>query len=64
MAFDDDKKNEIQIWDLRSQKGPIVVLDKGHTKGVNAMDWSELDHDLILTASRDNRINCWSYKQD
>lgn len=28
------------------------------------MDWSELDHDLILTASRDNKINCWNYKQD
>lgn len=64
VTLDDEKKNELQIWDLRNQKGPIVVIDKGHAKGINSMDWSELDHDLILTAGRDHKIVCWNYKQD
>ena len=28
------------------------------------MDWSELDHDLILTAGRDHKIVCWNYRED
>lgn len=64
VTLDDEKKNELQIWDFRNQKGPIVVIDKGHSKGINSMDWSELDEDLILTASRDNKLCCWNYKQD
>lgn len=43
VTLDDENKNELQIWDLRNQKGPIVVIDKNHTKGINAMDWSDND---------------------
>ena len=64
MTLDDDKKNELQIWDLRNQKGPIVVIDKVHTKGINSIDWSDIDHDLILASSRDRKVSCWNYKQD
>ena len=39
VTLDDEKRNELQIWDLRNQKGPIGVIDKVHTKGINAMDW-------------------------
>ena len=28
------------------------------------MDWSEIEHDLILTASHDHRVICWNYKQE
>ena len=28
------------------------------------MDWSEIDNDLILAASRDKRVLCWDQKQD
>lgn len=39
VTLDDEKHNELQIWDLRNQKGPVVVIDKCHSKGINAMDW-------------------------
>lgn len=39
VTLDDEKRNELQIWDLRNQKGPIGIIDKVHTKGINAMDW-------------------------
>jgi WD40 repeat protein len=64
VTLDDEKRNELQIWDLRNQKGPVVVIDKVHTKGINSMDWCETDPELILTASRDNRISCWNYTQE
>lgn len=64
VTLDDDRKNELQIWDLRNKKGPIIVIEREHTKGINSMDWSELDHDLILTASRDQKVVCWNYKED
>lgn len=40
------------------------MIDREHTKGISSMDWSELDHDLILTAGRDHKIVCWNYKED
>ena len=64
VALDDEKKNELQIWDLRNDKGPIIVIDKGHTKGINCLDWCETDPDLILTGGRDKQILCWDYNQD
>lgn len=64
VTLDDERKNELQIWDLRNKKGPIIVIDREHSKGINSMDWSELDHDLILTAGRDHRIVCWNYRED
>lgn len=64
MTLDDENKNELQIWDLRNQKGPIVVIDKGHSRGINAMDWCDSDPELILTSSRDNKIVCWNYMRD
>lgn len=39
VTLDDEKRNELQIWDLRNQKGPVVVIDKCHSRGINAMDW-------------------------
>ena len=41
-----------------------MVIDKVHSKGINAMDWCETDSELILTASRDNRLACWNYTQE
>lgn len=64
VTLDDDKKRELQIWDLRNQKGPIVVIDRVHTKGIRAMDWCETDPDLILTAGRDKKVVCWNYTQE
>lgn len=28
------------------------------------MDWCETDQELILAASRDNKIVCWNYTQE
>lgn len=28
------------------------------------MDWCETDPELILSASRDNRLACWNYRQE
>lgn len=39
VTLDDEKRNQLQIWDLRNQKGPVVVIDRIHTKGINTMDW-------------------------
>lgn len=64
VTLDDEKRNELQIWDLRNQKGPVAVFDRGHTKGINTMQWCETDPDLILTGGRDNRIVCWNYTQE
>lgn len=64
VTLDDENKCELQIWDLRNQKGPIVVIDKGHTKGLNCMDWCDSDPELILTSGRDNKIICWNYVRD
>lgn len=49
---------------MRNQKGPVVVIDKCHSKGINAMDWCETDPELILTASRDKKVVCWNYTQE
>jgi protein transport protein SEC31 len=64
VTLDDEKRNELQIWDLRNQKGPVIVIDRLHTKGINAMDWCETDPELILSASRDNKLACWNYTQE
>jgi protein transport protein SEC31 len=64
VTLDDEKSNKLQIWDLRNQKGPVVVIDKCHSKGINAMDWCETDPELILTASRDRKVVCWNYSQE
>ena len=64
VTLDDEKSNKLQIWDLRNQKGPVVVIDKCHSKGINAMDWCETDPELILTASRDRKVVCWNYSNE
>jgi len=64
VTLDDEKQNVLQIWDLRNQKGPVIVIDKRHTKGINSMDWCETDQELILAASRDNKVVCWNYTQE
>lgn len=40
------------------------MIDKGHTKGINCLDWCETEPDLILTGGRDKQILCWDYNQD
>lgn len=40
------------------------MIDKCHSKGINAMDWCETDPELILTASRDRKVVCWNYSQE
>lgn len=42
----------------------MVVIDKCHSKGINAMDWCETDPELILTASQDKKVVCWNYTQE
>lgn len=42
----------------------MIVIDKCHSKGINAMDWCETDPELILTASRDRKVVCWNYSQE
>ena len=64
VTLDDENKNELQIWDLRNQKGPIVVIDKSHTKGINCMDWCDSDPELILASSKDNKVICWNYVRE
>ena len=64
VTLDDEKHNQLQIWDLRNQKGPVVVIDKHHTKGINAMDWCQTDPELILTTSKDKKLACWNYTQE
>jgi protein transport protein SEC31 len=41
-----------------------VVIDKGHSRGINCMDWCDSDPELILTAGRDNKVICWNYIRD
>ena len=64
VALDDEKRNELQIWDLRNRKGPVIVIDKHHSKGINAIDWCETDTELILAASHDRKAICWNYREE
>lgn len=63
VAYDDEKTPELQIWDLRNPKGPIFCSMKGHTKGINYLDWCLTDPALIITLGRDNKTCIWNYKQ-
>jgi protein transport protein SEC31 len=33
VGYNDPKKSEVQIWDLRNPQGPVMVLEGGHTLG-------------------------------
>lgn len=42
---------------------PVIVL-KGHTNEVTAVDWNPLDSNQIITCSDDNTIRSWNVKRD
>lgn len=62
MNFNDEKKSELHIWDLRDPRGPYVVLESGHIGGIRCLSWSTCDSALIITAGVDNRVVCWNVK--
>ncbi len=64
LASDDDFKKEIQIWDLRNTRGPILRIGKGFSRGITSLDWSSLDHNLLLAATKENKIVCWDLGSD
>lgn len=64
VASDDDLKKELMIWDLRNSRGPILRIDRGFSRGITSVDWSPLDHNLLLAASKDSKIICWDLGSD
>ncbi|EGR27630.1 hypothetical protein IMG5_192850 [Ichthyophthirius multifiliis] len=62
ITYDDEKKPELQIWDLRHPQGPVILLEEGHTKGIQTLTWCTSDPSLIITAGLDNKVVCWNVK--
>lgn len=45
------------------KKMPVIVL-KGHTNEVTAVDWNPYDSNQLITCSDDNTMRMWSVKRD
>ncbi len=59
-ACDDNRYPYINIWDLRKEKVPLLVLTGGHAGGITDMSWSSCDTKLLLACSKDNKTICWN----
>ncbi|XP_068251113.1 protein transport protein Sec31A-like isoform X2 [Palaemon carinicauda] len=59
LASDDDSTPWAQIWDLRYANQPIKTL-QGHQRGILKAMWCAQDDNLLITASKDNKIYVWN----
>eukprot|EP00923_Selenidium_pygospionis_P047859 GHVN01082536.1.p1 GENE.GHVN01082536.1~~GHVN01082536.1.p1 ORF type:complete len:386 (+),score=28.32 GHVN01082536.1:132-1289(+) len=59
IAYDDDRNPSIQFWDLRNTNYPFKEL-AGHSKGITDLEFSTIDHNLLLTTGKDSHTVCWS----
>ena len=41
-------------------KGPYVVLENGHTFGIQSLSWSTSDSSLIVTGGLDQKVVIWN----
>ncbi|KAL4510760.1 hypothetical protein ABPG72_004914 [Tetrahymena utriculariae] len=60
--YDDEKKPEMHIWDLRDTRGPYVSLENGHVRGISTLSWCTTDPSLIITGGVDQKVVCWNIK--
>lgn len=63
LASADDTTPVCQLWDLRFASAPVRQFD-GHQRGIQSMAWCQQDPDLLCTASKDNRVFCWSINEN
>ncbi|KRX05918.1 WD40-repeat-containing domain [Pseudocohnilembus persalinus] len=56
------KSLEIQLWDLRNPKGPVMILEKGHNMHISCISWCTQDPQLLLSGSHDCKVICWNVK--
>ncbi|XP_066981801.1 protein transport protein Sec31A-like isoform X44 [Macrobrachium rosenbergii] len=59
LASDDDSTPWAQIWDLRYANQPLKTL-QGHQRGILKAMWCAQDDNLMITASKDNKIYVWN----
>lgn len=49
----------IMTWNLRTPQEPEKIMH-GHTKGVLSLDWCAQDHNLLISAGKDNCVRLWN----
>lgn len=59
LASDDDATPWAQLWDLRYANQPIKTL-QGHQRGILKAMWCAQDDNILITASKDNKIYVWN----
>ncbi|KAK7080804.1 Protein transport protein Sec31A [Halocaridina rubra] len=59
LASDDDATPWAQLWDLRYANQPIKTL-QGHQRGILKAMWCMQDDNLLITASKENKIYVWN----